>query len=185
MLGVVLLKAPYDLFLSGYFGLFLFPVLQQFFVDELLLVLELGVIALVGGEPAVFYFEDAVDCHIEEITVVGNDDQTAAVTLEKVLQPLESAYVQMVGGLIQKKQVRLLKEQGRQCKTRPLAAGKGGDGFVQIVVGKGETAEYAGDAVFVAVALALFEGLFCSGVADAAISSRTVPPSGKWSRCLR
>ena len=55
---------------------------------------------------------------------MGDRDNCAWILLEMMFQPGNGFSIQVVGGLIQKKDVRFFQEQSTQGHTSPLAAGK-------------------------------------------------------------
>jgi len=57
---------------------------------------------------------------------VGHGDDRAGVALQVVLQPGHRLGIQVVGGLVQQQDVRLLQEQAAQCHAALLATGQGG-----------------------------------------------------------
>ena len=70
----------------------------------------LGVVPLVGvGAPAV-QLEDPLGHVVEEVPVVSDGDDGAGVLLQVLLEPLHALRVQVVGGLVEEQQVRLLQQ---------------------------------------------------------------------------
>ena len=63
---------------------------------------------------------------LDEVAVVGHEEQVALVVGHRVLDPLPAGNVQMVGGLVQDEQVDLLIHQHAQPQTALLTAGQGG-----------------------------------------------------------
>ena len=61
-----------------------------------------GVITFISSQALVFNFKDTVSYLIQKESVMGNNQHTASIALQKSLQPLYHLNVQMVGGLIQK-----------------------------------------------------------------------------------
>ena len=55
---------------------------------------------------------------------MGDQDKSIFILLEIPLQPFDMLGVQVVGGLVQKKDVRLLQKQLSQEHLGPLASGK-------------------------------------------------------------
>ena len=90
---------------EGFFAgdvLLLLLVLDE--LAALLLFLEGAVLGEVAGERAelaVVDFEDA-GCHlVQEVAVVGDDHEAAGEVAEKVFKPVETAKVEVVGGLVE------------------------------------------------------------------------------------
>ena len=48
---------------------------------------------------------------VEEIAVVGDGDHRAGILLEMLFEPVDAFSVEVVGGLVEKKNVGLLEEQ--------------------------------------------------------------------------
>ena len=67
-----------------------------------------------GGEP------------LDEVAVVGDEEQIALILLHRLLDPLPALDVQMVGGLVQDQQVDFAVHQHTQPQTALLPAGQGG-----------------------------------------------------------
>ena len=87
------------------------------------LALELRVVAGVGDELARVDVDDAVDHAVEEIAIVGDEEQRARVPAEPVLEPQHGVEVEVVGGLVQQQEVGLLQQQFRQCDAGVVLAG--------------------------------------------------------------
>ena len=61
---------------------------------------------------------------VQEVPVVGNRNNRALVLLQMPLQPCHRFRVEVVGGLIQQKDVRLLQKQPAKGHPAPFTAGK-------------------------------------------------------------
>ena len=85
----------------------------------------LAVIAGVAGKTAIFEFQDRTGDGVEEVAVVGDDEDGAPRPLDEVLQPLYGAQVEVVGRLVEEDEIRLLHKQAGQGDAALLAAGKG------------------------------------------------------------
>ena len=86
--------------------------------------LEVAVVAGVGGEVAVLEVQDAPDHLVQELAVVRDQKQRAAVGAQPALQPQQRIEVQVVGRLIQQQQVRAAHERARQVGAHAQAAGE-------------------------------------------------------------
>ena len=76
-----------------------------------LLVEPRGVVALPRDAFASIQFKNPA-CHmIEEVTVVGDGDDGALVLLQVAFQPLDALGIEVVGGLVEEQNVRLLQEE--------------------------------------------------------------------------
>ena len=84
-----------------------------------------------------------VDDAVEEVAVVG-DDQEGALEVEEVfLEDVEGDDVEVVGGFVEDEQVGLLHQDGEQVEPSFFAAGEFADGVVQHVVREEELVEEA------------------------------------------
>ena len=71
---------------------------------------EIAPVAWVFVQPEAVEFENRVADHFEEEAVVRDHEQRGLGPGEEALQPLNHAEVEVVGGLVQEQQVRLLDE---------------------------------------------------------------------------
>ena len=81
-----------------------------------------GVAALERRQPAVAQLPDAGHDRVQEGPVVGRDQERALASGEVRLQPLQRGEVQVVGGLVEQQQVRVIDQQPSQRDPRLLAA---------------------------------------------------------------
>src|SRR5688500_13323213 len=63
-----------------------------------------------------------VDQFVHKITVVGNDEQTTAETLQEILEHSERRNVQVVRGLIENEKIRIEDQQGHEIQTAFFSA---------------------------------------------------------------
>ena len=82
------------------------------------------VIALVGDALAAVEFERPLGDVVEEVAVVGDEDDAARVFLEIVLEPGDGLGVQVVRRLVEQQDVGLREQQLRQRHAALLAARK-------------------------------------------------------------
>jgi hypothetical protein len=61
---------------------------------------------------------------IEEITIVANYYKGGLVSLQKLFQPLDRVYIEMVGGLVEQQNIRRCQKQAGKTETILLAAGE-------------------------------------------------------------
>ena len=93
--------------------------------EPLLLLLEpRRVVALERDAVAAVELEDPAGHVVEEVAVVGDDDDGARVLLQVALEPRDRLGVEVVRGLVQQQQVRRRQEQLAQRDAAPLAAGE-------------------------------------------------------------
>ena len=87
---------------------------------------------------AMFHFHDFGHHPIHKIAVVRHNQHGSGVVLQIPLQPGHGTDVQMVGGLVQKNEIRLGKQQLAQGHPGLFAAGKHPAGLVKIFFGKAQ-----------------------------------------------
>ena len=61
---------------------------------------------------------------VEEIAVVGDDQDRAGIVAQVAFEPADGLRVEMVGGLVEQQEVRLLEQQPAERDPAPLAAGE-------------------------------------------------------------
>ena len=69
-------------------------------------------------------FDDLLDCDVEEVAVVRDQHVRVADNREIFFQPVAGFEVEMVGGLVEQQQVRLLQQKLGQRDAHLPAAGK-------------------------------------------------------------
>ena len=129
MQGVVAHKGPQVHLLRRLFqlldlGLLLEVLLHALLVAALLFNGIKAVVAAVKLRLAVQDLDDAGDGAVQEIAVVGDGDHGAPEGADILLQPLGGLKVQVVGGLIQQENVRILQDQAAQVHPGLFAAGQ-------------------------------------------------------------
>ena len=67
--------------------------------------------------------EDAVDGLADELDVVRDDDQSAAVALQELAQPHDAVGVEVVRGLVEDHRLRVREQDARELDATPLPAG--------------------------------------------------------------
>ena len=83
-----------------------------------------GVVAFVGNAAAAVEFEDPAGDVVEEIAVVGDDEDGAGIVAQMPFEPHHGFGVEVIGRLVEQKQVRLRQEQPAKRDAPLLAAGK-------------------------------------------------------------
>ena len=97
-----------DIFLGFFYMLLLFFIGRKLSRPPLLPHLHIiGIVSLIGCNSLVFNLKNPVSHPVQEKPVMGNNQHPAGVILQKSLQPLNHAYIQMVGRLVQKQKIRL------------------------------------------------------------------------------
>ena len=80
------------------------------------------VVAAEAHEPALADFHDAADELVEELAVVGDQQDRAGVRLQVALEPLQGLEIEVVRRLVEHQQVGLLDEQAREVRAHHPAA---------------------------------------------------------------
>ena len=100
-------------------------VLARFLLQSLLLLVQPGgVVALVGNAAAVVELEDPAGDVVEEVAVVGDDQNGARVIAQMAFQPVHALGIEMVGRLVEQQQVGLVEQQPAERDAASLAAGQ-------------------------------------------------------------
>ena len=98
-------------------------VLAAFLLEPLLLLLEPGgVIALVRNAVAAIELENPAGHVVEEIAVVGDDEDRARIVAQVAFEPVDGLGVEMVRRLVEQQQVGLLEQQAAERDAAALAA---------------------------------------------------------------
>ena len=80
------------------------------------------VIALVGNAAAAIEFENPARDIIEEVAVVGHDQDRAGIIAQMAFQPVHRLGVEMVGRFVEQQQFGLFQQQLAKRDAAPLAA---------------------------------------------------------------
>ena len=83
-----------------------------------------GVVALVGNAAAVVELEDPAGDVVEEVAIVGDDQDRAGIVAQMAFEPVHAFGVEMVGRLVEQQQFGLVEQQLAQRDAAALAAGK-------------------------------------------------------------
>ncbi len=98
-------------------------VLAAFLQQALLLLLQPGrVVALVGDAAAAVEFEDPARDVVEEVAVMGHDEDGARVGAQVTFEPRHGLGIEMVGGLVEEQHLGLLEQELAQRHAAALAA---------------------------------------------------------------
>ena len=87
-------------------------------------LLKSVIIAAVSNQPAAVKMNDIAAQQIENMAVVADNQQSAAIFFQMIFQPERSLQIQVVGRLIQQQNVRRTKQRRGQCQAHSPAAGK-------------------------------------------------------------
>ena len=98
-------------------------LLSSLLQQPLLLLLQPGrIIALVGNAAAAIEFENPARHIVEEIAIVGDDQDGAGVLAQVPFEPVHRLGVEMVGRLVEQQHFRFFEQQPAQCDAAALAA---------------------------------------------------------------
>ena len=123
--GLARLRRGRDPFLFALQGALMRGLLAAFLGQPLLFLREPGgVIALIGNAPATIQFENPSGDVVEEITVMGDDQDSARIIAQMTLQPRHRFSIEMVGRLVKQQQLRLIEQQAAKCDATAFATGQ-------------------------------------------------------------
>src|SRR4051794_29096582 len=106
-------------------------VLLALDLESLALLLEVRrVVALVGVEASAVDLGDPLRDVVEEVPVVGDGEHGAGVLGEVLLEPEHALGVEVVGGLVEEQQIRLLQQEAAERDPALLTTGQVRDGRV-------------------------------------------------------
>ena len=91
---------------------------------SLLLFQPGGVVALEGEATASIEFKDPLRCVIEEVAIVSDGYDGPLIILQEALQPGDRLGVEMVGRLVEQKEIWSRQQQTSQRNPTALTAGK-------------------------------------------------------------
>src|SRR4029077_10296280 len=77
------------------------------------------VIARIERELAALEMQDELRDSVQEVAIVADDDDGPAIASQEVLQPHDTFEVEVVGRLVEKKQVRRGKKNGGERHSHP------------------------------------------------------------------
>src|SRR5208282_3835354 len=88
---------------------------------------------------------DFVDSNVEKIAVVRNQHERVGVMGQILFQPIPGFEIEVVGGLVEQQQVRLLQQQLGQCNAHLPASGEFFGAAMPILLAETEAHEHASD----------------------------------------
>ena len=87
-------------------------VFAAFLLEPLLLLLQPGrIVALVGNALAAVEFENPAGDVVEEVAVVGDDQDGAGIVAQVTFEPGHGFGIEMVGRFVQQQQLRLVEQE--------------------------------------------------------------------------
>ena len=127
-LGLARLGRLLDPFALARDGALLRRFLAGFLLQALFLHLQEGrIIAFMRDALAAIQFQDPAGDIVQEIAVMGDQDDAALVFAQRRFQPFHRLRVQMVGGFVQQQDVGRVQQQLAQRHAAALAARQGFD----------------------------------------------------------
>ncbi|MCY1354510.1 hypothetical protein D9M69_408900 [compost metagenome] len=103
--------------------------------------LEGRIAAAVEGQLALLEVRHVIDHTVEEIAVVGDQQEGAGVAFQPVLEPEDGVQVEVVGRLVEQQQLGRAHQRLGQVQAHPPAAGEVADAAVHLVAGEAETGQ--------------------------------------------
>src|SRR5205814_4683734 len=99
------------------------------------------VIAGIAAQSLRLKGEDAIDLAVEELPVVGDQQERLARAAQETVEPLQRRHVEMVGGLVEEQELRILQEQRGERRAHLPPAGELGGRAMQRGLPESEAAE--------------------------------------------
>ncbi len=113
---------------------------------------ELGVVYSVVVYPAARNFNGAVGYVVDKRAVVADEDNGLGVGAEKVFEPLNRLYVEVVCGLVEQEHVGFLEQYFCKFYAHAPAAAELRCGSVEVAAEEAQTCECALNVGFIVVA---------------------------------
>ena len=128
-----------------------------FFLPQRFAPLGIGRV-VAGKDPGmcVLDFDDGGHCAIQEIAVVGHNQNRPAIVHQIVLEPADAADIEMVGRLVENDQIGFQQQKFSERHAGFLAAGENADLPAPVLVREAEAAQNTGD--FTPEGIAVFLG---------------------------
>ena len=101
---------------------------------------------------------------VQEVAVVGHDKYGSRIIQKVVFQPGDALHIQMVGGLVQKKNIRTGEKQLAKGYPGLLSSGKDSHFLAEILFAESQTLQDSGKLAFVRVAVFQFEFMGETGI---------------------
>src|SRR5262249_62371984 len=80
-------------------------------LEPFLFLVEPGrIVALIGNAAAAIELEDPAGDVVEEVAVVGDDQDRARIIAQMTLEPTDRLGIEMIGGFVEQQQIRLFEE---------------------------------------------------------------------------
>ena len=95
-------------------------------------------VALVARARAGVHLHDDARERLEQVAVVRDEHERAAVELEVALEPVDGGEVEVVGRLVEQEEVRLARKHARELRAHAPAAGEGRERLRELLHGEAE-----------------------------------------------
>jgi hypothetical protein len=118
------------------FGKTRFIVLTHPYSVQIICVAAVEVAEAVG-----FKFDDPVNHFVEEVAVVGDDEDGADKFVEGLFQDFDGGNVKVVGGFVEQEQIRPFQDEFCQLKAAALATAQIADFALHLIIAEQETVE--------------------------------------------
>ena len=141
-----------DLLLVTDLGLVVEPCFALLLTQGFFLLCVKRIVSVEDCALCIFQLNDPGHSPVQEIAVMGYDQDRAPVIGQVGLQPADTVHIQMVGGLIQQNDGRLLQQELAQGDPGLLTAGQGGNRLFKILVRESQAPQDAHDLALIAVA---------------------------------
>ncbi len=86
--------------------------------------LEGRVVAAVDAYPGALHVGDVTDQRIDELAIVGNQQQRALIAAEPALEPDDRVQIQMIGRLVEQQQIRTADQRLGEVQPHAPATGE-------------------------------------------------------------
>ena len=103
------------------------------------LCLEIGITAGVESDTLLINMGNMVNHAVEDIAVVGDEQQGAGISAQPLFQPQHRVEIKMVGRFIQQQQIGAAHQRFGQIQPHPPAAGEFGHRPLQLLRGESES----------------------------------------------
>ncbi len=86
-----------------------------------------------------FEADHAVDLFVQKLPIVGDEQKCLIVAAQELREPSHGWHVEMVGGLIEKQQARLLKQKRGQDRAHLPASAQYREGSIMVLLSEAES----------------------------------------------
>ena len=129
-----------------------------------LLELKCAVIAGIGPEQTAFQLDYTGGHPVQKPTVMRYHQDRAAVAADEILQPFHRIQVQVIGGLVQKQDIRRQSQQAAQVQAGFLPAAEGTDWLLHLCAAYPQPGQYPADVGLTGIAAGSLISLTEAGI---------------------